>query len=178
MKIKSVTKICNSNKAIIIHDSGSCIWIGNGFCLYPLFHFTSLTEEQVFSLLDIASDKKEKYLINQTRSIGDISLEDSVKNEEFAEMSSISIKCDGKILKPFYTKEDVIYIEEMMLAPFKDINKDDLFFFVRKVNKTTYIAVKTGFLLVGVISPSHISSKTLEELEKILAAEINKQSNE
>lgn len=150
MKIKSVTSICKSNKTIILSENKSYQWISDGAAIYPMFGLPKMTKDQVLTMFDIPEDKRNGFYFEE-KSFPKICFDDSVTDETKLERAKLSLCVGGVMLEPLKTSQGITYINERYLKPFDDAPIE---LYERNTRDgQTYIAIKEGFLLTGIITP-------------------------
>lgn len=153
MKIKAIESIVKGNRNIQIKAGpGGEQWLGDGAAFYPLHGFPKLTEETIFRFFDIPEDKQGKYTYTEGEFPEGSDLRDNHDTDQLLERSEISILDNGVKVLPLFAEDRMIFINEKYLAPFSD-EENGVELYERKWSKGSVIAVKTGFLLAGVIAP-------------------------
>ncbi len=92
-------------------------------------------------------------------------LSDSTESDRLVERAQLSIYDSGMKLLPLYTSEGTVFINEKYLSPFADA-ENGVELYERYTGGQLLIAVKTGFLLVGLIAP--VEFHRGDELKKIV----------
>lgn len=170
MKIKKIESICKARKTIFIYDTLSIQWISNGQVYYPLYKFPSLNEDNVFAMFDIPEDKQSKFQFGAYSTLPpQFDFSDTTDNEEMILTGNLLIQKNGYLLLPLKTQFGLIFIDTRYLAPFDDIEEGvQLYQRIDQFGKT-YIAVKSGFSLFGIILPldNIIDDKLIAEFEEL-----------
>ncbi len=160
MKFNTIAQLCKRKKTIIVYndtDDGevNMQWIGNGSAIYPLYNFPPLTRGTIFKLMDISDDKQDKVYYDECiLPYGKYNFEDTDDGERECEISDIGIQYKGVIYMPLRAPHGIIYINSRLLAPFADEENGYRLFKRETADGDTYIVVKTGFMLAGLIAPS------------------------
>lgn len=179
MKIKAIESICKSNKTIMLGEAGGVQWISDGGGCYPLHGLPILDEGNVFTIFDVPEDKRAKFFFDPSGSfLATPDISDNVSGEQQLEQGALAIYAGGRVLLPLKTASGLVFINNKYLAPFNDSESGVTLFERTDVTGKTYIAVKEGFLLVGIIYPQNIITKELvhelEDLSKLaLVAALN-----
>jgi len=179
MKIKAIESICKSNKTIMLGEVGGVQWISDGGGCYPLHGLPILDEGNVFTIFDIPEDKRDKFLFNDTGSFAENpSFEDTEPGEMVLEQGGLALYASGRFLIPLKTGSGLVFINNRRLAPFSDSDQGVTLNERTGKSGRTYIAVKDGFLLAGIIYPVNVITKELvhelDELHKLaLIAALN-----
>ena len=169
MKFKSVASILKSSKTIIISEGNDCQWLGDGSALYPCYGFPQLTQKTIFTILDISEAKADKFYVKEQELPATMNFADSVSDEVMLKRGPFELCIDEVKVEPLISGQGIIFINSKYLKPFSD-EKEGIQLYERTTeNGTPYIAVKSGFILIGVISPINIVTKELVvNLENIL----------
>lgn len=168
MKIKQIEAILKAEKTIIVSETPSCQWLGNGSAFYPVYNLPKLTRENIFTMFDIPEDKRDKFYFEERELPSFINFEDDDDTERMIDRGTMALCAHGRTLEPLDTSQGVTFINTRYLKPFADVDAGyELYERVDKLGRP-YIAVKTGFVLLGVISPYDLVNeefiKTLENL--------------
>lgn len=171
MKIKKVESILKSSKTIITFKSNdSCQWIGNGAAFYPVNNLPTLTKENIFAMLDIPENKQDKFYFEERELPEALCFEDTDFTERILDRSEYSINTQGRNLEPLKTSEGISFIDKRLLSPFE---KEESGYEIYERTSTSggiYFAIKSGFLLLGVVgSYDLISDNFIEKLEILLS---------
>lgn len=165
MKLKSVESLIKNNRSIQIRTQDDVQWLGDGSAFYPLHGFPQLSEDTIFRFFDIPEDKQGKYTYQEGVWPPSFDLSDSSESDRLIERAPISIYDSGMKLLPLYTSEGTVFINEKYLGPFADA-ENGVELYERYTGGQFLIAVKTGFLLVGLIAP--LLFHRGDELKKIV----------
>lgn len=169
MKIKAIESICKANKTILLGEAGGVQWISDGAGCYPLHGLPILDEGNVFTIFDIPEDKRNKFFFDPSGSfLATPDISDTVPGEQQLEQGKLALFAGGRVLLPLKTASGLVFINNKHLAPFNDSENGVVLF--ERIDKRgkTYIAVKEGFILVGIIYPLNVITKELvEELEAL-----------
>ena len=159
MKIKPIEAIIKNKKTIQIRvDEEGVQWLGDGCAVYPLHSFPKLDEDTIFRFLDVPKDKQNKFTYSEGEFPIGFPLRDNMPGEKLLKRSEIRIVANGVKLLPLYTDSGMIFINERYLAPFAD-EENGFELYERKGIGQTLIAVKTGFLLAGLIAPMQFNNE-------------------
>ena len=170
MKIKAVERIVKNVRQIRIHnDPRYGQWIEAGGAMYPLEGLPRISGDQLLALLDVPEDKRNGYeVINSDTLPRLFDYEDSTEKEEALETSFIRINYCGTVFEAVATDSGMVFIDIKLLKPFDDLENGIALFERRTVSGDTYIAVKSGLLLKGIILPAKcISERLSDELTRI-----------
>lgn len=165
MKIKSVESLLKQTKYIALYDDDDkCQWVSNGRAYYPLRNMPWLDEESIFTMLDVPADKREKYIFHHFDKLPTIlDFSDIIHGERLFDRDLIMLSMDGNEIEPLKPSSGVVFLDTQYLKPFADERSVELY--ERKNESTgTYIAVKSGLLLLGLIKPAPILNETFVEM--------------
>lgn len=168
MKLKQIEAILKAEKTIIVSETLSCQWLGNGAAFYPVYNLPKLTQDNIFTMFDIAEDKRDKFYFEERELPSFINFEDGDESEEMLDRGSIAFYAQGRTLEPLKTSQGIAFINTRYLKPFTDSQAGyELYERTDKLGRP-YIVVKSGFVLLGVISPYDLVNEgfvqTLEEI--------------
>lgn len=169
MKIKQIEAILKTQKTIIVSETKECQWLSNGEACYPVYNLPKLTRENIFTMFDINESKWDKFYFKEQELPSHINFSDEDEAELMVEQSKIEFNVSGRTLVLLKTSQGMVFINARYLRPFSDLV--DGFELYERTSKagTPYIAVKSGFVLLGVILPYDlINEKFIVELEDIL----------
>lgn len=158
MKIKQIESILKQEKTIIVAETPSCQWLSNGAAFYPVYNLPKLTKENIFTLFDVAEDKREKFYFEERALPTFLNFEDGDSTEQMIERGTMSIIAQGRVLEPLKTSQGIAFINSRYLKPFADAdNGYELYERIDEFGRV-YIAVKSGFMLLGIIAPYDLVS--------------------
>ena len=159
MKTKPIESIIKNKRSIQIRaDENNVQWLGDGAAFYPLHGFPKLNEETIFRFLDVAKDKQNKYTYSEGAFPIGFQLQDNLPSDKLLKQSDLRIVDGGVKLLPLYADSGMIFINERYLAPFADEEIGFELYEIKGIGQTL-IAVKTGFLLAGLIAPMQFNNE-------------------
>lgn len=169
MKLKQIEAILKAEKTIIVSQTPSCQWLGNGAAFYPVYNLPKLTQDNIFTMFDITEDKRDKFYFEERELPSFINFNDGDESEEMLERGSIAFYTQGRTLEPLKTSQGIAFINTRYLKPFSDSQAGyELYERTDKLGRP-YIVVKSGFMLLGVISPYDLVNESfVKTLETIL----------
>lgn len=163
MKLKKIEKICKASRSVHIYDdvftvgdeSGlACQWIGDGSAMYAIDGAPYLDENGVRVLFDIGENNRPKItVVHRDQLPSGICFSDISEGEEPLEPVDLKMSLGGI---PLYLLRDVsgsmIVIRDVYRTPFDDWGACTCY---KRIGESgePYVAVKTGFVLRGVILP-------------------------
>lgn len=165
MKIKQVESLLKQTKFITLYDDYRCQWVSNGHACYPLRNMPLLNEESIFTMLDVHEDKKDKYFFRRAElSATNLDFSDNVVGERVFDRDLLLLSMGGKEIEPLRSHSGgILFFDTVFLKPFADEKSVELYERHTKSGET-YIAVKTGLLLLGMILPVQILNETFIEM--------------
>ena len=164
MKIKQVESILKCTKYITLYDAGKCQWVSDGVASYPLYNMPWLDEESLFTMLDVPKDSRSKYIFRHF-DLENVPLNfvDIVSDEKVLERNMMTLNITGRTIEPLKTSKGIVFLDVKYLKPFADEQSVKLC--ERSTEDgATYIAVKSGLLLLGIIMPFDPLNNTFVEL--------------
>jgi len=183
MKLKQIEAILKAEKTIIVAETPECQWLGNGAVFYPVYNLPKLTCENIFTMFDIAEDKRDKFYFKETVIPEHYNLADGDESEQILDRGKIAMYADGRTLEPLKTSQGLVFINSRYLKPFAGIDGGYELYERTDASGKSYIVAKSGFMLLGIILPYDLVSKefiaTLEEFVSLSrVALFNKQQRE
>lgn len=174
MKIKTLAAICKKAGVFCLYDritpDGEVAeqWLGNHGAVYPLFGLPYLQESNIYTMFDFTDKQQEKIYFRHDRLPEGINFEDVDANESILDREKLTIGYAGRILRPLQTRRGLVFIDVEQLSPLADM-ADTLELYERQTpSGGTYIAAKSGFMLLGVVMPYNIIEKGfVEQLETL-----------
>lgn len=169
MKLKQIEAILKAEKTIIVSETPACQWLGNGAAFYPVYNLPKLTQDNIFTMFDIAEDKRDKFYFKERELPSFINFEDGDESEEMLDRGTIAFYAQGRTLEPLKTSQGIAFINTRYLKPFADSQAGyELYERTDKLGRL-YIVVKSGFVLLGVFSPYDLVNENfIQTLEEIL----------
>lgn len=169
MKLKQIEAILKAEKTIIVSETPACQWLGNGAAFYPVYNLPKLTQDNIFTMFDIAEEKRDKFYFEERELPSFINFEDGDESEQMLDRGTIAFYAQGRTLEPLKTSQGIAFINTRYLKPFADSQAGyELYERTDKLGRP-YIVVKSGFVLLGVISPYDLVNEGfVETLETIL----------
>lgn len=170
MKIKQLESILKAQKTIIVSETPECQWLGDGASLYPVYNLPKLTRDNIFTMFDVAEDKRDKFYFQERPLPESYNFGDADESEQLIERGKLTICTHGRVLEPLKTSQGIAFINIRYLKPFADTEAGyELYERIDTYGKP-YIVVKSGFILLGVIIPYDLVSKDfIEQLEELLS---------
>ena len=169
MKFKKVESLLKSKKTIIICQGPDCQWIGDGQAFYPCYEFPVLDEVTLPVLFDIPVDKRDTYTVLIKGLPKNFSFMDTVKDECPINRGVFDFLIEGTRLEPVETSQGMVLIGKKYLVPYSDEKEGIQLYERASTTGAPYIAVKKGFMLVGIIKPINIiDEKFISTMENIV----------
>lgn len=166
MKLSKVYSIIKREKELLIQDGiNESQWVGTTNAIYQISGLPAFTPDNLFQLMGVAEDKKEKFTLYENGF--NTSLDDMVSSEKDAFAGRVHIKSGDEEYIPVTTTEGLVFIEEKYLEPVYDMPQ--LRLYERKsIDGSLYIAVKSGMWIFALIEPKRLLSReAIIELENI-----------
>lgn len=158
MRFKAVISLCKKAKQVVLCDHKGIQWIGDGAALYAMYDMPEMGEGAICAVCDISDSQADKILFKEFKGEpAGVSLELNCADEVLLDQCDIALKTGGKELLAFGTSTGMEFVEAAYLRPFGDVERDYLEVYERRTpDGLPYFAVKTGILLLGLISPEHV----------------------
>lgn len=158
MRFKAVISLCKKAKQVVLCDHKGIQWIGDGAALYAMYDMPEMGEGAICAVCDISDSQADKILFMEFKGEpAGVSLELNTPDEVLLDQCDIALKTGGKELLAFGTSTGMEFVEAAYLRPFGDVERDYLEVYERRTpDGLPYFAVKTGILLLGIISPEHV----------------------
>jgi len=168
MKIKQIESILKSSKNITVLNSAEGQWLGNGAAYYPVYNLPRLTKEHIFAMFDIPEDKKSKFFFTEASTPNHINFTDNDDCENAVKKLRLSLDVKGYSVTLLETSQGLVCINSQLLKPFQGLSEGYELYERFSDKQGIYIAVKSGFVLMGIIMPLKIiEEKFVEELERV-----------
>lgn len=170
MIIKNIAAICKKSKQIRITENDGIQWVGNSYAMYPLYNLPCLDQNNVYTIFDF-NEKQKNSTVFINNELKNICLDDICEKEVGLEPNGECIIHADSILKSFKCSLGIAFIDMAYLKPLKDA-ENGLLFYERFINDSvSYIAVKSGFMLLAVIMPVDVINEDyIEKTENFLNA--------
>lgn len=142
MKKKEIISICKKNNYLYRGIYDEVQWIGTGTAVFPLFDLPIMTDNQLLNFLDIEESKQEKYAFYDVFQRLNEWLDDSLENDKEIVSKNIMLLLGDQKLQVYATdNNDFVFIDPVLLKPFKDIS-DGYSLYVRYLDTQTIVIVK------------------------------------
>ena len=169
MKLSKIGRILKREKRIITVRVGGTQWIGSGSCFYPINNMPQLDENALCTLFEIPAEKREDFTISEISIPAGVSFDDSTAGEMLINKAPMEIIFEGRVLSVLKTQQGALFLNSRYLVPFTDEKNGFELYERTDGSGRQYIAVKSGFILLGIIMPVSVNlvifAKELEELQ-------------
>lgn len=158
MKIQKLIKICKAERTLYLCDTNDGVqWLSNGKALFPLFNHPTYEEKSIFAAFGIDEKQQEKITFKHFPTTpAHIDISDAVAGEFVVERAGgISVHYGGKYLIPYKTQQGIMFINGDSLAPLAD-DDNKMLYERRATNGSTYFAIKSGFMISGIVLPENV----------------------
>lgn len=170
MKLKQIEAILKAEKTIIVCETPSCQWLGNGAVFYPVYNLPKLTQSNIFTMFDIAEDKRDKFYFEERELPRYLNFEDADDSETILDRGKIELFVKGRTLEPLKTQQGIAFINSRYLKPFSGSEAGYELYERTDDLGRPYIAAKSGFVLLGIFAPYDIvNEEFIETLETIVS---------
>lgn len=161
MKIPAIWSILKKKKSLrICHIGENEQYVTDGVVCYNISCLPKITPEQLLTIMGVPEDKMSEYHIDYSTECEEV-IRGPIENgwsDVMLERSKLCITYMGGTYEPLHTSKGVIFIDFKFLKPFDGVEYD-LYERHSIRNNTSTIAIKAGFLLLGIISPVKIISE-------------------
>ena len=163
MKLSKIWALCKGAGRFIVYNLPGGQWISDGYAVYPLMDLPELSEESIYTIMDIPKDKRSEYLFERREAEPNgISFADAVDREYELKRVPLQLTYQGCTTLPFESRYGVLFVDKRYLIPFGDgVMLWERFY---PESKRSYIAVKRGMLLEGIILPEDIATPALADM--------------
>ncbi len=170
LKIKKLIDICKKTGNIFLYDTGNSRWISDGHAIYDITELPAFDEFTLCKTYDINDKQASKINFrNETMLPQEICFTDICENETIAERGPMWLSHAGTGIIPFKTSQGVVFVESKYLQPLSDVSESLLTLYERTTkNGNIYFAVKSGMLLLAVITPFDVVNEEFVERLKEL----------
>ena len=169
MKLKQIESLLKKKKTIITTHAEGCQWLSDGSAFYPVSGLPELTKENLFAIFDVPVEKREGYYFQEIIP-PELNFDNADPGEQLTGKSDVYIVYEGRCLYPQITSQGLAFIDSKYLRPF--YGQEDGFDIYERINAKghSYFAVKSGFLLLGLILPVKIDYAPLIQMMDRLSA--------
>lgn len=175
MKLKTLAALCKKAGVFYLYDritpDGEVAeqWLGDGGAVFPLHGLPYMQENNLFTLFDITDKQRKKIFFRHEQLPEAINFRDTDADETILDREKLTVGHAGKVLRPLQTRRGLVFIDTAQLSPLADL-ADTLELYERQTESGgTYIAAKSGFMLMGVVMPYNIIEKGFVEQVETLA---------
>ena len=163
MKLKQIEKIVKKKKTIILLEDVDCQWIGDGAAFYSIRDLPKMTQENIFSMFDVAEDQQSRYYFREEPMPIGVSFADIDEEEQPLERDIFRFEENGTMLEALKSSTGAVFVQERYLKPFEDMEYGYDLYERFRADGGTYIAVKKGMYLLGIICPYKVDRVTFVE---------------
>lgn len=169
MNIQKIVNLCKKSGTLYLYNAKDCQWISNGYAVYPMYGVPQFDEDSICATYGISDEQKEKMVISEKRPPeSGISFEDNEETEIPAKVISPGIVYAGTDYMTVSSEKGIEFIKRKYL----DVFDESVELNVRTLNDRTYIAIKQGMFLKGIILPETTLRATIVSEIKDLVKEL------
>lgn len=168
MKLKKLEQQIKRRKEVCITEAGDGLWLGTERAMYAAYNIEPMSFDQLMTMFDVPEDKRESYSEIESGLLYYAEVVDTDPKETPLQKGSVQIVWCGKPLLPLLVEnQEIYYIDPRYLDPVADAEDITL---CRRIGTDgrTYIAIKSGMLLIGLIEPENIVDEMLLQHLKTL----------
>lgn len=174
MKIKKIAYLCNKEGAFIIKnkvDKEGVVtqWLGDGSAFYPLLGAPMLDKEGLCTMFDITEKRRENTVVECDEMSERVNIGDMNSGDIRLVPVELSICYHGTTILPLQAAKEIILIQEKYLEPLDD-EKELLELYRREANGQTYVVIKAGMMIRGIVAPYTVTGGLAEKLRAVASA--------
>lgn len=179
IKLKQVETLLKKRKTIITMYANGSQWLSDGSAFYPVSGLPKLDEDNIFAIFDVPFEKREGFYFSEIDP-PPLNFEDNDSAELLAGKSETLIVLGGRVLCPVSTSQGLAFLDIKYMRPFYDPSGEGFDVYERTDEKgQIYFAVKSGFLLHGLILPVKVDyTPFIETLSRWQRMSLLAQSNQ
>lgn len=161
MKINKLAALLKKSGTITLYgmERTRTQWVGDGAAAYPLLGLPYLEESSLYTMFDINERQQDKLHFQHVDLPDNTNFADTDDCENIIESGKISLATAGHLIRPLQTQKGIVFIDTKYLAPLSDTLVSAEFYERISPSGQVYIAVKSGFMLMGVIFPYDLISQ-------------------
>lgn len=155
MNFKHIMTICKGGKNLVLMDrydgSGNVVeqFVGNGYAMYPISGLPELNLDILFAMMDVTKNEQNLWVTSR----GDIT-ENPVfdigdPDEIYLSAPPMKFVEHATVMQPLFWDGGMVFVNQKYI-PKGGASYD---FFLRETEESSYVVIKQGMLLEGVVSP-------------------------
>ena len=185
MKIKKIISLCKSAGHLVLYDDPDrdIQWLSDGRAIYPLIGCPKFDEDSFCNTYEITDSQRKKIAFRIGEHLpSNFNFDDTDEFETETERMPLSVTYSTYDAVAYKTQYGVEFISRAHLQPFGDYSGRDIVCTLRTFESgESYFAIKNGFMLIGIVLPLKIITKSfINELKtferQVEATSYNKQS--
>lgn len=175
MKIKKIISLCKQTGHVIIYDdeAGGIQWLSDGTAIYPLHGLPHFDEETFFRTFDFSEKQKSKMTFIHRNALPEtICTDDYTLSEKECVRQYALVTGEGELM-PYHTTQGIKFILWRHIAPLAD---SEALTVCERVTPggELYFVIKSGFILLGIVSPYAAITKDFVEQLRNFSRECEK----
>lgn len=128
--------------------------------MYPIIGLPYLNKEEIFTLFEIKEKEQDNYIFRHEEAVLNF-YDDNVNGERVIQPEKLTIATASTTIKPVITRHGITFYDTKYLGPLAGLSEMEIY--EREYAGGSYFAVKSGFLLYGVIMPYQIITEEFVE---------------
>ncbi|MBQ9355057.1 MAG: hypothetical protein IJT84_05195 [Clostridia bacterium] len=158
MKIKKMIAICKQNKCIRLFNSKDGQWLSDGYAIFPMYDLPFFDGDSICRTYDITEKQQSKIVFNFEAALPTaLNFEDTVDNEQLLTNGDLILLDGGRKLIPYITESGIAFLDGKYLDVVSDYEEGGIDVYARRdTDGDLYFAVKSGFILIGIIAPVRV----------------------
>lgn len=155
MKIKKMIAICKQNKRITLFNCEDGQWISDGYAMFPMYDLPRFDGDSICRTYDITEKQQSKIAFRIEAGLpSSMDFSDIVDNERMIESGELILLDGGRKLVPYMTEQGIAFLDGKYLEVVADHEEAGISVYERADSDgNLYFAIKSGFVLIGVIAP-------------------------
>ncbi len=171
MKIKKIAALCSQEGVFHLasktdREGVVTQWLGDGGAFYPLLGAPVLDEAGLCTMFDITGKKRDSTIVRCDEMSKRLNVDDLDPKDIRLAPEELSINYHGATIIPLRGTAGTLYIEEKYLEPLDDERKL-LELYSRTAHGKTYVVVKAGMMIRGIIGPHLVTQGLADKLDTI-----------
>lgn len=158
MKIKKMIAICKQNKCITLFNSKDGQWLSDGHAVFPMYDLPVFDGDSICRTYDITEKQQSKIVFRFEATLPTaLNFEDTVDDEQLLTNGDLILLDGGRKLIPYITESGIAFLDGKYLDVVSDYEESGIDVYARRnTYGNLYFAVKSGFILIGIILPEKV----------------------
>lgn len=173
MKIKKMIAICKQNKTITLYNSRDGQWISDGYAMFPMYDLPTFDANSICRTYDITEKQQNKIAFRIEAALPTVlNFEDNIDDEQMLTSGDLVLIDGGRKLIPYITERGIAFLDGKYMEVVSDYEDSGISVYARTApDGSLYFAVKSGFVVIGMITPVRVINdefvKRIKNLSKM-----------